>query len=219
MAVALSPNMNCVIGFRCLQATGSSAVIAIGASTLADIFGQGNTWGFSTWHRFLPSLGPILGGALTTAFGWRAIFWFLTIFAGISCLSFLLFRDTYRKERSLLYQKALKARLKHLPTLTLTITKDGETSTGDRTGETTVVDSEKGEGDRKEPSRHNSELNLEQVNLSLMDLNPSREIWLCLRRWDNLTIFSASGLLFGFNNMSAQHWTCDAGIWNRVYNG
>jgi hypothetical protein len=130
---------------------------------------------------------------LTTAFGWRAIFWFLTIFAGISCLSFLLFRDTYRKERSLLYQKALKARLKHLPTLTSTITKDGETSTGDRTGETTVVDSEKGEGDRKEPSRHNSELNLAQVNLSLMDLNPSREIWLCLRRWDNLAIFSASG--------------------------
>jgi hypothetical protein len=123
---------------------------------------------------------------LTTAFGWRGIFWFLTIFAGISCLSFLFFRDTYRKERSLLYQKALKARLKHLPTSTSKPTGDGETSI--EIGEETVADPEKGERDRKEQSRHNSEL-------SLRDLNPIRPIWFGLRRLNNLTILFATGKL------------------------
>jgi hypothetical protein len=130
---------------------------------------------------------------LTTAFGWRAIFWFLTIFAGASCLSFLLFRDTYHKERSLLYQKALKARLKHLSTST--ITEDRKTSAGN--GDSTSVDSEKGEGNRKEQSRHNS-VDLTQVNLSLRDLNPFRPIWFGLRRLNNLTILFASGKITSF---------------------
>ena len=113
------------------------------------------------------------------------MFWFLTIFAGTSCLSFLLFRDTYRKERSLVYQEALKAQLTHFTTSTSTTT--GETIPG--TGEIRV-DPEKGEGDLKEQSRHNSELDL---NLSLRDLNPFRPIWLGLRRLNNLTILLASG--------------------------
>ncbi|KAJ3567084.1 hypothetical protein NP233_g6600 [Leucocoprinus birnbaumii] len=38
VVVALSPNIELVIAFRAIQAAGSSAVIAIGAATLADIF-------------------------------------------------------------------------------------------------------------------------------------------------------------------------------------
>ena len=131
---------------------------------------------------------------MTTTFGWRAIFWFLTIFAGVSCLSFLLFRDTYRKERSLLCQKALKTRLNHLSTSTTT--EDRKTSAG--TGEKTVVDSEKVEGNLKEQSRHNFELDLTQHNLSLKDLNPFRPIWFGLRRLNNLTILFASGKFSNF---------------------
>ena len=78
-----------------------------------------------------------------------------------------------------MYQKCLEARLR---SSTSTTTEDGETSAG------TMVDPEKGEGDRKEQSRHNSELNLTHVNLSLRDLNPFRPIWLGLRRMNNLTI-------------------------------
>ena len=101
----------------------------------------------------------------------------------MSCLSFLLFQDTYRKERSLLYQRALKARLKHLSISTSTAT-DGETNTGN--GEITIVDSEKGEDNRQEQSLHNSDL-------SLRDLNPIRPIWFGLRRMNNLTILFATG--------------------------
>ena len=84
-----------------------------------------------------------------------------------------------------MYQKGLEARLR---TSTSTTTEDGEMSAG-----TIAADLEKGEGDRKEQSRHNSELNLTQVNLSLRDLNPFRPIWLGLRRMNNLTILFASG--------------------------
>ena len=78
-------------------------------------------------------------------------------------------------------------------TSTSTITEDGEMSPG-----TTVVDPEKGEGDRKEQSRHNSELDLAQVNLSLRDLNPLTPLWLGLRRMNNLTILIASGKITSY---------------------
>ena len=89
-----------------------------------------------------------------------------------------------------MYQKCLEARLR---TSTSTTTEDGEASAG-----ATVVDSEKGEDDREEQSRHSSELNLTQVNLSLRDLNPFRPIWLGLRRMNNLTILFASGKFTSF---------------------
>jgi hypothetical protein len=48
---------------------------------------------------------------LTSAFNWRAIFWFLSIVSGLSLLSFVLFfRDTFRRERSLTYQNVIKQR-------------------------------------------------------------------------------------------------------------
>lgn len=60
-----------------------------------------------------PCLGPIIGGVLTSAFGWRSAFWFLVIVSGLSLASFLfLFKDTFRKERSLTYQNVLRHRLK-----------------------------------------------------------------------------------------------------------
>ena len=89
-----------------------------------------------------------------------------------------------------MYQKVLEARLR---TSTSTTTEDGEMS-----ARTTVVDPEKGEGDRKEQSRHNSELDLTQINLSLRDFNPFRPIWLGLRRMNNLTILFASGKITSF---------------------
>lgn len=58
-----------------------------------------------------PALGPIIGGALTQAFNWRATFWFIVIFTGLCFVAFIFFDDTYRKERSLTYQTKLKQRL------------------------------------------------------------------------------------------------------------
>lgn len=94
----------------------SSSVITIGAATLVDIYPpaiRGAKMGIYYAAPLLgPSLGPILGGALTTGFSWRACFWFLAIFSGASFLTFLLFfKDPWRKERSLTYQNVLRAKV------------------------------------------------------------------------------------------------------------
>ncbi|OJA19748.1 hypothetical protein AZE42_11228, partial [Rhizopogon vesiculosus] len=75
-----------MIGMRILQGAGSSAIFAIGAGTLADIYEphqRGTMMGVYYSAPLLgPSLGPIIGGALTQGLSWRAIFWFLVIWGG-----------------------------------------------------------------------------------------------------------------------------------------
>ncbi|KAF8621404.1 hypothetical protein AX15_007816 [Amanita polypyramis BW_CC] len=200
VAVALSPNMKCVIAFRCFQAAGSSAVMAIGATTLADIFDpeeRGTKMGTFYMAPLLgPSLGPILGGALTAGFNWRAIFWFLSIVSGLSCISFLFFfRDTYRKERSLIYQGALKSRLKDISlSRTTTIGDDARSPR-----KATMTDVEKGETEVKREDA--AQPDLAQVNVSLRDLSPFGLVWSCLRRLNNFTILLSSGISFAYNFM------------------
>lgn len=55
-----------------------------------------------------PSLGPLVGGIVTRVFSWRATFYFLAIFGGLSLVTFVFFKDTFRRERSLAYQAALR---------------------------------------------------------------------------------------------------------------
>lgn len=56
----------------------------------------------------------MFGGILTSAWGWRAIFWFLAVVAGVMLLAFtFLFQDTFRRERSLTYQSVLKKKLRN----------------------------------------------------------------------------------------------------------
>ncbi|KAG6860753.1 hypothetical protein C0995_007871 [Termitomyces sp. Mi166 len=174
IVVAVGNSIGLVIGFRCLQAAGSSAVISIGAATLADMYEpaeRGAKMGIYYISPLLgPSIGPILGGGLTTGLGWRAIFWFLSIVSGSICLSFVIFfRDTFRKERSLTYQNILKQR--------------------------------QGEVANKRSSHTDLEKNTPPqnvVNLSVKDVNPVRPVGLVLRRINNVTILFASGLQFAF---------------------
>ena len=45
-----------------------------------------------------PAIGPLIGGLLSQFLGWRAIFWFLTIFAGVTLVVFIfIFPETCRK--------------------------------------------------------------------------------------------------------------------------
>ena len=95
----------------------SSAVMAIAAATLADIYEpheRGAKMGIYYAAPLLgTSIGPFLGGIFAQALGWRAVFWFAVISgtAVLLCL-FFFFKDSFRKERSLSYQNLLRKRLK-----------------------------------------------------------------------------------------------------------
>ncbi|KAJ7115557.1 vacuolar DHA amino acid exporter [Mycena crocata] len=184
VVVATSKTIELVIAFRCIQATGSSAVMAIGAATLADIFDpaeRGTKMGVYYIAPLLgPSLAPIMGGVLTTGFNWRAPFWFLAAVSGLSCVSIFLFlKDTFRRERSLTYQSVLKSRLK---------SRSASAATSCT------------------PEWHPSDAHvavaaaaLPVIKLTLRDVNPLKPLWQVLRRMNNLVILFASGLMFAFN--------------------
>ncbi|KAJ3510410.1 hypothetical protein NLJ89_g4692 [Agrocybe chaxingu] len=187
IVVALSRNINLVIGFRCLQAAGSSAVMSIGAATLADIFEpevRGTKMGIFYIAPLLgPAIGPIFGGVLTSAWNWRAIFWFLAIVSGSILLAFaLFFHDTFRFERSLTYQSLLSQRLRQRARPSSSFPASVESRSRS--------DLEKSEETRSELDK--------TVKLSIMDVNPFKPAIKVLQRKNNNVILFASGLLFAF---------------------
>jgi hypothetical protein len=103
---------------------------------------------------------------LTSAFNWRAIFWFLSIVSGLSLLSFVLFfRDTFRRERSLVCQNVIKQRRKAAALASLNDKQPG----------TSLA------------------VNLD---LSLTDINPLKPLAQVLRRKNNIMMLIASGRHF-----------------------
>lgn len=197
--VAVSKNIGLVIGMRILQAIGSSAVISIGAATLADIYEphqRGTKMGVFYCAPLLgPSLGPIIGGVLTQALSWRAVFWFLVIWGGIMFSAFLfLFKDTFRGERSLAYQNILKRRMQE-----------------PRLSEAEMFNSQKRVGEL--PSRDVEAQpsiatvgDAKDIALSFSNVNPFPPYVKILRRKYNLVILIPSGLLFAFGFSIA--YTC-----------
>ncbi|KAL7794455.1 major facilitator superfamily domain-containing protein [Trichoderma ceciliae] len=88
IGLALAPNYAAILGLRCLQSAGSSTTVALCMAVVADVITsaeRGQYVGFTVVPIVLaPALGPIIGGVLSQTLGWRAIFWFLTIFAGVT---------------------------------------------------------------------------------------------------------------------------------------
>ncbi|KAG9315514.1 vacuolar DHA amino acid exporter [Chiua virens] len=202
--VAVSKTIGLVIGMRVVQAAGSSTVIAIGAATLADIYEphqRGTMMGVYYSAPLLgPSIGPILGGGLTQGLSWRAVFWFLVIWGAIILSAFaFLFKDTFRKERSLTYQNVLKRRTHERK---LTEEKDGarkeqivsekKTSEDGTSGTQTPI------GD-VEAQPTVPDLAIKEVKLSMADVNPFPPYLRILSRKNNLFILIPSGLLFAFS--------------------
>lgn len=95
IGLALAPNYGAILGLRCLQSAGSSTTVALCIGVVADVITsaeRGQYVGFTAVPSVLaPSLGPIIGGALSQTLGWRAIFWFLTIFAGVTLFLIIMF--------------------------------------------------------------------------------------------------------------------------------
>ncbi|KAI5121067.1 hypothetical protein M0805_008581 [Coniferiporia weirii] len=212
--VGTAKSIAVVIAMRCFQAFGSSAVFSVGAGTLADIYDpheRGKMMGIYYAAPLLgPSLGPILGGALTQTWNWRATFYFLAALCALSFFSFFLFKDTFRKERSLAYQNALK-RMKAHRAHKKAITSDSQaTLSAPKVEKVTPKHtgiSEKAleaqdpaiEGITKTPATLNQPQDMADIKLALRDVNPLAPLPNVLRRRSNYITLLASGLLFAFS--------------------
>ena len=80
---ALSPNFSMLIIFRFLAGAMGSAPLTIGGGTIADLFPV-HQRGVALSFYLLgptsgPAIGPVAGGFLAEAKGWRWIFWALAI--------------------------------------------------------------------------------------------------------------------------------------------
>lgn len=159
--------------------------------------------------------------SLTDAWNWRATFFFLAAFCALSLASFLLFKDTFRRERSSAYQAALARHTKHgaqqagedrtlsrpkLSESKRTSTDDAKTLKGDATPpdvsekkdlEAGQLDISKLQAPVMEKSR-----SVQDVKLTFRDINPFTPLPKILRLRSNLIILLASGESF----LSGMSW-------------
>ena len=79
---------------RCLQSSGSASTVALGAGVLGDITTReerGGYMGIFQAGLLVPlAFAPVLGGIFAGTLGWRAIFWFLTIYSGVFLIFLIL---------------------------------------------------------------------------------------------------------------------------------
>ncbi|KKZ57813.1 hypothetical protein EMCG_05564 [[Emmonsia] crescens] len=101
IGLALQSNYAALLVLRCVQATGSSPTIALAAGVVADVATSAQRGTYMGWviagALLGPAIGPVIGGLLAQYLGWRAIFWFLVIFAAAFLVQFaVLFPETGR---------------------------------------------------------------------------------------------------------------------------
>ncbi len=100
LACALSTNLGMLLAFRFLAGCAGSTPVTIGGATIGDMFPKENRGGaMALWGmgaQLGPILGPVIGGFLSQAKGWRWVFWLLTIVSGAALLLGVIFlRETY----------------------------------------------------------------------------------------------------------------------------
>ena len=95
LALAMQKNYIALLILRCFQSAGSSAMVALCQGIVADVAtaaDRGTYVAYASVSTILgPTVSPILGGLLSQYLGWRAIFWFLAMFAAPVFLFVLLF--------------------------------------------------------------------------------------------------------------------------------
>ena len=106
---AVSNSMAMLVVMRTLSGGAAASVQAVGAGTIADIWEvreRGKAMGlFYLGPLCGPLLAPIVGGALTQAFGWRSTQWFLVIYGGITLLLVLFcLPETLKVRRNLAHE-------------------------------------------------------------------------------------------------------------------
>ncbi|KAI1312586.1 major facilitator superfamily domain-containing protein [Xylaria venustula] len=87
VGLAETPNYAALIVLRSLQSSGSASTVAVGSAVIGDITTReerGGYMGVFQGGLLAPvAVGPVIGGALAASLGWRSVFWFLTIYAGV----------------------------------------------------------------------------------------------------------------------------------------
>lgn len=88
---SLAPNLGCLVAFRVIQGAGGSAMnpAALGIITSTFTAPARRAHAIGAWdgaYGLSMALGPVLGGTLVGAAGWRAVFW-ASIPAGLAALS------------------------------------------------------------------------------------------------------------------------------------
>jgi EmrB/QacA subfamily drug resistance transporter len=77
---SLAPSLGWLVGFRALQALGGSMLTPVAMSILSSVFADARerAWAIGVWVSTFGlgmAAGPLLGGFLTEAAGWRSVFW------------------------------------------------------------------------------------------------------------------------------------------------
>ena len=107
---ALASSIGMLIATRFLSSGAAASVVAIGAGVIADIWDvneRGTAIGiFYLGILATNGLGPVVGGALTQKWGWRATQWFLAIYGGMLFISILFcLPETFRGQCRVLQEK------------------------------------------------------------------------------------------------------------------
>jgi MFS family permease len=80
LLVGWSPGFGALLLFRCLQGVGAAMVLSCGVALVTGLSGEerrSRALGIYTMMLSLGlMLGPLLGGAVTAAWGWSGVFWF-----------------------------------------------------------------------------------------------------------------------------------------------
>lgn len=90
VVIAVNHSFAGLVVLRCIQAFGISSTISVGSGIASDITNRAERASFIGLTTGLALLGQafgaFIGGMISSAFGWRAIFWFLAICASVTFL-------------------------------------------------------------------------------------------------------------------------------------
>ncbi len=87
LACALADNFEQLLVFRILQGLGIGGALISGRAMVRDFLPSKEAQKVMAYSMMLfaisPAIAPIIGGWLHDAFGWRSVFWFLALYAGV----------------------------------------------------------------------------------------------------------------------------------------
>ena len=104
VACALASNYEQLLIFRILQGLGVGGALISGRAMVRDFLPTKEAQKVMAHSMMLfaisPAIAPIIGGWLHDAFGWRSVFWFLAIYAGVIVIyAILMVKESLPKEK------------------------------------------------------------------------------------------------------------------------